>query len=57
MSWSHLPRLQKKSTDGVEVNVGELLPPPLKKYYMYEGSMTTPACPQSVSWFVLEQPA
>ena len=50
-----LPRAAKKSTDGVMVNVGDLLPE-RKDYYLYEGSMTTPGCPQSVRWFVMEEP-
>lgn len=53
--WSVLPRSGKKSVDGVQVNVGELLPESTA-YWMYEGSMTTPGCPQGVRWFVLEQP-
>ena len=39
----------------VQVNVGDLLPVK-KDYYMYEGSMTTPGCPQGVRWFVLKEP-
>ncbi len=51
--WEKLPRSGKKSLKGVSVNVGDLLPNEMK-YYMYEGSMTTPSCPQGVRWFVLE---
>jgi carbonic anhydrase len=53
--WNVLPRSAKKSTSGVKVNAGELLPEDTD-YYMYEGSMTTPGCIQSVRWFVLEEP-
>jgi carbonic anhydrase len=49
-----LPRSAKKSTDGVSVDVGALLPE-RKDYFLYEGSMTTPGCPQGVRWFVMEQ--
>ena len=52
--WGQLPRARNKKVDPVEVNVGDLMPD-RKAYYMYEGSMTTPGCPQGVRWFVLEQ--
>lgn len=53
--WGQLPRDKKKKIKPVEVNVGDLLPDN-KAYYMYEGSMTTPGCPQGVRWFVLKHP-
>ena len=53
--WDQLPRHRNKQTGAVEVNVGELLPDNTE-FYMYEGSMTTPACRQGVRWFVLEHP-
>ncbi len=53
--WSQLPRSGKKKVNPVPVNVGDLLPQD-KSYYMYEGSMTTPGCPQSVRWFVFQTP-
>ncbi|MEE4186784.1 MAG: carbonic anhydrase family protein [Gammaproteobacteria bacterium] len=51
--WNVLPRSNKASTQGIQVNVATLLPASTE-YYMYEGSMTTPACPQGVRWFVME---
>lgn len=53
--WKVLPRSAKKPVAGVNVNVGDLLPSNTS-YFMYEGSMTTPGCPQGVRWFVLETP-
>jgi carbonic anhydrase len=53
--WGQLPRAGKKGPDPVKVDVGELLPDNTA-YYLYEGSMTTPGCPQGVRWFVIEQP-
>jgi len=53
--WGQLPRDKKKKIKAVQVNVGDLLPVK-KDYYMYEGSMTTPGCPQGVRWFVLQEP-
>ncbi len=53
--WEQLPRSPNKQIRAVNVNVGELLPQK-KNYHMYEGSMTTPGCPQGVRWFVLEAP-
>jgi len=53
--WDQLPRERGEKIKPVQVNVGDLLPVN-KRYYMYEGSMTTPGCPQGVRWFVLEEP-
>lgn len=52
--WDQLPR-GRQAPKPVKVNVGDLVPQNTA-YYMYEGSMTTPGCPQSVRWFVVEQP-
>ena len=53
--WNQLPRSRDKKVNPVMVNVGDLLPS-RKAHYMYDGSMTTPACDQGVRWFVLEHP-
>lgn len=53
--WDQLPRERHSDVNSVRVNVGDLLPDDTA-YFMYEGSMTTPGCPQGVRWFVLEQP-
>jgi carbonic anhydrase len=53
--WNQLPRSNQKPVNPVPVNVGDLLPKQ-SAYFMYEGSMTTPGCPQGVRWFVIEQP-
>jgi carbonic anhydrase len=54
--WDQLPRSGQKDVKPVSVNVGGLVPKNTA-YFMYEGSMTTPGCPQGVRWFVLETPA
>ncbi len=39
------------------INAFGLLPPPVNRsYFSYEGSLTTPGCDQTVTWFVLKTP-
>jgi carbonic anhydrase len=39
------------------INAALLLPPPANRgYFSYEGSLTTPGCDQTVTWFVLKTP-
>jgi len=55
--WDNLPRTEGKeeSVQGVEVNAAFLLPKTLG-YYTFEGSLTTPPCSESVTWYVLKSP-
>lgn len=53
--WDQLPRAGNKDVKPVQLNAGALMPQNTA-YFMYEGSMTTPGCPQGVRWFVLENP-
>jgi carbonic anhydrase len=55
--WDHLPGAEGKeeSPAGVKVNAADLLPETLG-YYTFTGSLTTPPCSESVTWFVLKTP-
>ena len=55
--WDHLPAAEgeEESPAGVEVNAAGLLPENLS-YYTFTGSLTTPPCSESVTWFVLKTP-
>jgi len=55
--WDNFPRAADKeeSIPDVEVNAAALLPPTLG-YYTFEGSLTTPPCSESVTWYVLKTP-
>ena len=56
--WSNLPPAKGKehAVDAVTINALALLPK-TKGYYMYTGSLTTPPCTESVTWYVLKTPA
>jgi len=53
--WDRIPKtIDKEVTyEDARINVADFLPA-VKKYYHYDGSLTTPPCSENVSWFVLE---
>ena len=55
--WEHLPAAEGKeqSVRGVEADAAAMLPKTLA-YYTFEGSLTTPPCSESVTWYVLKTP-
>jgi carbonic anhydrase len=55
--WSNLPKEKEKEAapDQVSIDVASLLPAD-KKYYTFNGSLTTPPCSEGVTWFVLKTP-
>lgn len=55
--WENLPTTEGRESDlaRVEVNPTALLPQDTG-YYTFTGSLTTPPCSESVTWFVLKRP-
>ncbi len=55
--WDRIPTEANKevSYEDEHFNVVNLLPS-TKEYFHYSGSLTTPPCSETVSWFVLEHP-
>ncbi len=53
--WSRLPHeLNKVALNPGTVNAADLLPANAQNYYHYMGSLTTPPCTESVSWYVMK---
>lgn len=55
--WDNLPQEKgkQKVVEAVKINAVELLPEN-KGYYTFTGSLTTPPCSESVTWYVLKTP-
>jgi len=55
--WGELPRKadEARRFENLSINADNLLPDE-RKYYTYDGSLTTPPCSEGVTWFVLQSP-
>jgi carbonic anhydrase len=53
--WENLPAEPGQTTTVTDFDLEELVPAD-RSAYRYAGSLTTPACDQNVSWFVLRSP-
>ena len=47
--------LDTNHVDGAYVNAKHLLPKGSRRYYTYEGSLTTPPCSEIVDWYVMQK--
>lgn len=43
-------------TSDNQYTIGSLIPEEIEDFYTYSGSLTTPACSEIVTWFVVKQP-
>ena len=55
--WSHIPREAGKEVElkKVVINAADLLPAD-QNYYVFDGSLTIPACKEGIRWFVMKTP-
>jgi carbonic anhydrase len=55
--WSHIPREAGKEEElkKVVINAANLLPAD-QNYYVFDGSLTIPACKEGIRWFVMKTP-
>lgn len=54
--FANLPKNVCEKSGEVEIDFSKLLPGQLDNYYTYAGSLTTPPCSQTVTWYVLGAP-
>jgi carbonic anhydrase len=55
--WKNIPKERAKERELADVHIDatQLLPPD-RRYYTFQGSLTTPPCSEGVTWFVLKTP-
>lgn len=54
--FANLPKNVCEKSGEVPIAFSKLLPHQLSDYYTYAGSLTTPPCTQTVTWYVLGYP-
>jgi carbonic anhydrase len=54
--WEHIPAPGKENkAKGLQINAADLLPAD-RSFYRFPGSLTTPPCPEVVTWVVMKNP-
>lgn len=53
--WNSMPLKSGGTSNLLNINIADILPEDISKYYTFMGSLTTPPCSENVKWFILKE--